>query len=82
MSVRVFEWNCNEAVDQASYHLSNIRANQFLAENRGYLISTPNGKAAIKKFPPEEMRIKHGGYSDAWKMIPSGGIPVWQMVRT
>ena len=82
MSFRVFEWNCNEAVDQASYHLSNKRSKEFLADNQGYLITHPDGRKALKKFPPEELRIKHGGYSDAWKMIPSGGIPVWQMVTS
>ena len=81
MSLRVFAWDSNPAVDQPSYRLNNKRAAQMVNEGQARLIRI-EGRTALQKYPPPEERIIHGGYSDAWKMIPSGGIPVWQMVRT
>lgn len=81
MSLRVFAWDSNPAVDRPSYRLNNKRAQQMIDEGAARLIKV-DGRAALQKIPPPEERIIGAGYSDVWKIIPSGGMPVWQMVRT
>lgn len=79
MSLRVFAWDSDPEEDMPLYRLNNRRAQEII-EADGMREICSRGRPALQKYPPVEMRIIHGGYSDAWKMIPSGGIPVWQMV--
>jgi hypothetical protein len=80
MSIRVFDWAANPAIDPRSYKLSNARAIELVDAGTHFIVKCGDGGTGIQAYPPPEERTLHGRFQDAWKMKPSGGIPVWQMV--
>ena len=80
MSIRVFDWSANPAVDPFNFRLSNARALALVASRSHFITKDGQGRTVIQKYPPPEERENHAHYDDAWKIKTSGGIPVWQMV--
>lgn len=52
MSLRVWAWDANPAVDRGLYRQSNIRAQEIVDSGRGVYITLPNGRTAVQLLPP------------------------------
>ena len=58
MSLRVFAWDANPAIDRHLYPLSNRRAAEMVDEGRGEYITLSDGRTAVRKFASAEQRIE------------------------
>jgi hypothetical protein len=88
MSTRVYNWDSNPAVDRFSFRCSDSSAEAAVNSGQAEYIVDGEGRRAIQKrahlralgqIVNERGEIMAVNFASAWKKIPSGGIPVWQM---
>lgn len=76
----MFAWDANPSTDRRLFILSNNRATELVeTAQRCRFISLPDGRKAVQFLPPAGFSAVPGLFDDAWKIRPSGGMPVWQM---
>lgn len=70
MSLRVFAWDSNPAVDSHSHRISNSRAEDLVSRGFAEFVTCPDGRRAIqKKATPEQKMAKAIGLNN---LVPFG----------
>lgn len=71
MSMRVFAWDANPAVDPRLYKLSDERAESLVEEGDGQFIILLCGRRAVQLFPSEEVLQERSARNN---LIPFGRV--------
>lgn len=92
MSTRVYDWDQNPKVDRFAYRCSDTSAESSVESGTHEYVTDGDGRRAIQRLTPigqranslitEDGHILAVSFLSAWKKLPSGGIPVWQMRKT
>ena len=77
-------------VDEPLFKVSPARAVEILKnqQDTGYtgrrfcLTQDAKGWECLQELPPDDWKPERlmGGFSAAWAIVPSGGVPTWQFV--
>lgn len=88
----MYGWDQNPAVDRFSYRCSDSSALDSVVAGTADYITDGEGRRAIQKRPTVSQRANYlvtesghilaVNFESAWRKMPSGGIPVWQMRKT
>ena len=67
--------------DEPKYKVSPTRALELMLSGKYNRIIMLDGWEGLQEVIPEDAPIEriHGGFGSAWAIVPSDGVPVWQM---
>lgn len=82
MSTRVYGWDQDVKSERFIYRCSDSSAEDAVDQGRADFIIDRDGRRAIQHRPPKELKSFGANFLSAWRKIPSGGIPVWQMRKS
>lgn len=71
MSMRVFAWESNPAIDRFKYRQSNDRAKELVSDGEGFFVTLPDGRRAVQLYPPQEVLLERSARNN---LLPFGRV--------